>query len=519
MGRGRPGRRPPSDGSLDLEILDPATGESPTSEGGGGDRTSGATAITRRVRRLRTLSLLLIVLALAATGGGAFFGLAISDLRGIERTWRTARNVDAARVEADRRVLDRLDEVAEADDDAVAGPFAVIGDEAVRRIVNQERSLRDRPILDSKVSALRDQMLKAMEFRRFQLTPQRGQMGDTPLREVELELRIQLDRWGLDPLEVEATTIAALGPQLARLGRFADAATRTILLSAQGRNLLTIDVDADEIRVRQLESLPNKLLATAGGVAILEADLTIYPTDPVAPALARLPASDVFAAGDGTNDLWVIDGGFLRRVHTADGGVVEVGDPVELPPPEMQRVVGGSFDHVVLESQGSGRLELWSPATRSVTRELASSAGRFLAADRATVLWQGPLSSGDRRSDGFLHRLQIASGQRDLIALSRTDAASIALGPDGTAAVAAGPLAGRLGSVLVLPPDETGLTGTAGPRVAVGPGSLGWSTDGDWLFWLTPEGRIAVRRDGERPTSQLLRTGLDGLTALVVAGR
>ncbi|MDQ3107140.1 MAG: hypothetical protein M3Q68_04975 [Actinomycetota bacterium] len=517
MGRGRPGRRQRADGSFDLEVLDPLTGESLPSEDG--DRTDAATAIARRVRRLRALSLVLIILALAAGGAGATFGLAISDLRGIERTWRTAMNIDAARAEADRRVLDRLDEVADADDDAIAGPFAIIGDEAVRKIVSQERSLRDRPILDSKVSALRDQMLEALEFRRFQLTPQRGRMGDTPLQEVELGLRMQLDRWGLDPLEVEATTIVALGPQLARLDRFADAATKTILMSAQGRNLLTIDVDADETRARPLESLPRKLLATAGGVAVLEADLTIYPTDPEVPALAKLPASDAFAAGDGTNDLWVIDGPFLRRVHTAKGGVVEVGDPVELPPSEMQRVVGGSFDHVVLETFRSGRLELWSPATRSVTRELASGAGRFLAADRATVVWQGPLPSGDRRSDGFLHRLQIAAGQRDLIALSRTDAASVAIGPDGTAAVAAGPLAGRLGSILVVPPDQTGLTGTPGPRVAVGPGSLGWSTDGDWLFWLTPEGRIALRRNGAQPSSQLLRTGLGGLTALAVAGR
>ena len=76
--------------------------------------------------------------------------------------------------------------------------------------------------------------------------------------------------------------------------------------------------------------------------------------------------------------------------------------------------------------------------------------------------------------------------------------------------------------MLVLEVGTTGLVGTFGPRVAVDGPAMTWSPDSRTLFWRTPDGELAVRHaaaDGQPPQSELLRTGLRDLTAVVAFGR
>ena len=513
-------RRAP--GPAELEALDPLTGESLFGGESRGETAARTSRRMARARRLRRVAMVAALLAVACAGAATYFAVSIAQLRGIERTWRTAMALDAARADADGRVRAMAGHVAgDGDGDAALSALSAIGTEVAGGLRRHERSLADRRIVDSKVSDVRDLMVEALEFRRFQLSPTRNRIGDTPLQLAEAGLTTQLDRWDMAPSRVDAPELRSLTPALARLGRYADVETGTTLFALDGTTLHTIDVDRSTRRRRALPAT-GELVPTSGGVAVVNArGLAIYPPDPDAPAIATIdePVLHAVAAGDGSGDLWVVQGTSTSvRRYRVDGATSGwSGDPLPLPPNHL--VVGSTFDHLVLETESNG-LVLWSPATRRNGPPLAPEGARLLDAEGAVVLFQGPLPFSPRDSSDFLHRVHVGTDRRDLIGLPRTDAASAAIGPDGTAAVAAGPLAGRLGTILLLEPDATALVGGApGPRASVAPGTVAWADDGDALFWLTPDGAIAIAH-GTRPgTRQLLRTNLRGLDRLVVMGR
>lgn len=525
-------RRRDPEPDAELEALDPITGErllddAATSSAAVGTATEARrVAVARRAQRFRTARFAFLVLAIGCAASAAYFGVTIRQLREVERTWRTAIAADLARADADRQVLDTLEEVEGDDEHAATGPLGTIGDEVTRTLATAERSLADRRILDSKVSDLRDQMVEALRFRRFQLTPQRAQMGDTPLRKVDLAIDTQLDRWGLEPIEVDAPELRSLAGVLDGLRRFTDEPTGTTLFATtDDLTLITIDVDGSLARGRRVPRPVLRLLPAPGGVAVFDAvEVTVYPADVDAAPIAQVPASrHVFEAGDGTGDLWVVEavpsssagtGTAVRRFRPTAGEALQAPFVV----PAGRNAVGAAGGRVVLVDERGG-LQLWTPATGEIT-VVSTDSSRFLDGDRERLLWQGPLPFGDPDSDGYLHLYEVESERRELMALPPTDAATADLAPDGTVAIAAGPLAGRLGSILVARAGTAALTGVDGPRASLRGDAVHWSDDGRTLFWLTPDGRIALRhgstRDAEAAT---MRSGLAGLERMTILGR
>lgn len=131
--------------------------------------------------------------------------------------------VDTARAVADARVRSLVERLGSADAGSEQAALGPIGDEAAAALADAQRSLADRRIVDSKVSALRDAMVKALEFRRFQMSPQRRQMGSTPLERVNLELAMQLDRWDLPPGTAgRPVVLRSVAPALSALHRAVD---------------------------------------------------------------------------------------------------------------------------------------------------------------------------------------------------------------------------------------------------------------------------------------------------------
>lgn len=518
-------RRDP--GPVELEALDPVTGESlgvvPASSARTVDDARVPARTTARAARLRRLAILCGMLAVTCAAAAGYFAVSIAQLRGIERTWRSAMALDAARADADRQVRELLGDAASVDDQVTLVPLGAIGTEVAGGLRRHERTLADRRIFDSKVSDLRDAMVEALEFRRFQLSPTRNRIGDTPLQKVEVDISTQLDRWGLAPVRVAEPELASLAPALAQLRRYTDVETGVTLFALDDTTLHTIDVDGSTMRQRKVPFAGN-VISVSGGVAIGDGRLVVvYPPDPDADPMAVIEDEDgsgimAVAAGDGSGDLWVVQRGgtTVRRFHvdgTSSGWATE---PALLP--RGRTVVGSTSDHLVLETPGGG-LDLWSPSAPLEPTSLASEGARFLDAERSLVLFQGPLPFNRNAGSAFLHRYDVGTARRDLIGLPRTDAAAASLGPGGIAAVAAGPLAGRLGSILVLPPDAAALVGgRSGPRASVEEGSIAWAHDARSVFWLTPDGAIAIGY-GSGPDTQLLRTGLHGLDRLAVMGR
>ena len=523
-------RREP--GPAELEALDPLTGES-LSSSHRGDAGVDATDLRRkgaaaaRARRLRTAAVVAACLAVSCAAAAGYFAVSIAQLRGVERTWRTAMALDAARAAADRQVRELAGGrpgPSSSDDDAVVAPLQAVGSEVVRGLRGHERSLADRRIVDSKVSDLRDAMVEALEFRRFQLTPTRNRIGDTPLQQVEQTIDDQLDRWGLAPSTIDPPELASLEPALARLRRFADVETGATLFALGGATLHTIDVDRSDVRRRPLP-LPTSghLVAVSGGVAVVGGGrLWVYGPDPSDEPLATIDAdvSDAVPAGDGSGDVWVVQQGgrSVRRFHVDGAASGWATEPATLPP--GRTLVGATSDGLVLESPGEG-LEAWSTSLDGPVTMLASQGARFLDAEGTLVLFQGPLPLSPRAGSQFLHRYDVATDRRELIGLPRTDAATADIGPEGVVALAAGPLAGRLGSMLFLQPGSAALTGgaTAGPRASVERGSIAWAGDGQSVFWLTPDGDVGIAYGTDPPARQRLRTPLTGLDRIAVLGR
>jgi hypothetical protein len=458
-----------------------------------------------------------------------YFGRSISDLRGVDRTWREAMAVDRARDVADRTFQAMS---SGRDDEVVRRALGEVGAEEARRLQAAERSLHRRHILDPKVSDLRDEMAKALRFRRFQMGPDRVRIGDTPLVRVDGMLEDRLERWDLEPTSVPEATLTSFDHAMAPLRRYSSRRTGTTLAAATGQGQI-LEVAVDDSRTSTLRTPAEGagvqgLYAVEGGIAVFDGKglvLRTPATRSMAVELAVLLGGSVVPGGSGPDGtvLWVVLGPRQAPSTVTRVLVPATGDPPAagpVPVPTGRTVAGANRTSLFLASGlGGGRLERWDPSTGDLA-ELAPRGSRFLAASDRLVLWQGPLDFSDTGNGGFLHVLHLDTGAHELVGIPRTDAASAAISPDGrTIAVAAGPLAGRLGSVLLLEVGTTGLTGTPGPRVAVDGPALAWSLDSRTLFWRTPDGELAVLHQDGEPRTEVLRTGLHDVTAVVAIDR
>jgi hypothetical protein len=500
----------------DLEVLDPLTGEAVPV-----DRPPAATAEDgdHPGRRRRRLAVGLALASVACAGAALWFGLVVSSLRAAEEVWADAMALDGAREAADQAVRDRLSTVGNPEDDA-AGRAAIrsIGEETATRLLPLEERLREQRIADDRISDLRDLMLEALRFRRFQLSAERGLLGDTPLQKVEAQLDAQLGRFGLDRSQPPPATLASVTPALAALGRFADEETGTVLVASsfglgagRDRELLVVDIDASTVTRRTLPEHAPDLLA-AGDLVIASdgGTTTAYPLDVTKPAVWRRDGPLGVGGRPGTEvAMWawteagLVPVGFDGR----EGAPVPFrqrsdleGEPWELlADTEAGLLFAGLADNQVA-GRGVRRTALLLVDHRSgqVVRTIETD-GRFAGASPGFLAIQLP-----GRPTLEIHRL--ADGTSIELPLPRTDAGRIVQAPGREAfAFAAGPLAGNIASVLRLEFEgrSWNLIGVGGPRATVRPNTLVWSPSGEHLFWITPDGHLAMARDEDRRAVQL----------------
>lgn len=505
----------------DLEVLDPVTGEAVPA-----DRPPAAARLPRgRGWRRRRLALGLALASVACAGAAFWFGAIVWSLRTTEHVWAEAMALDRARQQADRALYEKLDAVGNPSDDPAAREgIRAIGEETSERLAPLEDRLRDQRIVDDRISHLRDLMLDALRFRRFQLSADRRLLGDTPLRRVEAELDVQLGRFGFERSAPPLPVLRSVKPSLAALSRFADEPTGTLLVTwtrgsrgGSDRDLLYIDVDASTITRRSLARAPGHLAATDGLVLVDDGrSITAYPLDPEAPPAWNRPrhlgspdARDWIAGRPGSGvALWSWEPEGIVPIDAA--GTAGVAVPIGPP----QRTAGeprallGDTDAGLVISDRDG-LRVIDPSSGAVVRSIDTD-GRFAGATRGFVAVQLP-----GRPVLEIHRL--ADGTSTELPLPRTDAGMIVQAPDDeTFAFAAGPLAGNIASVLRLDvlPRGWGLFGIDGPRATVRPGTVIWSPTGDHVFWATPEGQLAVAEDGAARAAQL-RAPIDGAQEIV----
>lgn len=496
----------------ELEALDPRTGQpiappSPVDEG-----TGSVVGHRRRLRRIRTA---LVVLAIASAGGAAYFAITIRTLRTVEETWRQAMAVDEARADADRRVLTVLESY---DDLESADRFLIaVGSETSGRLATAERRLDDLRIADPRLSALRDQMIEALRFRQLQMGAGRRRLGDTPLVEVEATLARQLGRWDLAPTEPARPRLAAADDTFARLARFADDPTGAVVVGVRRGALVVIDVDAGEVTTRPLSS-PVDRLVTAGPRTILvtgKDGITAYHLagKGVEPAWTRRGVS-AFATADGTG-AWVHEGPHIARVQP-DGTVAE--GPYTTPAGAVP--VAATGDGIVLSTstRGGATVELWHPA-RGDRQPLAGAVHRLIGAGPGLVVVEATATAAERQpeTDDDDRVVRVIDAAATVLGVLHfpTEVGAVAQRPGQQELVmSVGPLAGRVASVFRFTATGT-VTALQHPRVSIQPGALAWSPDGAVVFWLTPDGRIALHRLASRQ-SQPLRAPVEGLEQIVV---
>jgi hypothetical protein len=513
VARGRDRRA--GDDPRELEVLDPITGEAVPL-----DRPPVDHGLPRgRGWRRRRLALGLALASVACAAAAVWFGAVAWSLRATEHVWAEAMALDGAREAADRALYEKLDAVGNpSDDPATRDGIDAIGRETSARLAPLEERLRGLRIADDRISALRDLMLEALRFRRFQLAADRRLLGDTPLRRVEAELDVQLDRFGLDRSTPPTPVLRSVEPALAALGRFADDPTGTLLVTWTGSepSLLYVDVDASTLSRRPLPRPPQHLFAADDLVLVDDGrTITAYPLDPEGPPAWSRPRRlgppdrrDGVTGRPGSGIAWwAWEPAGIVPVDTtgAAGAPVPVGPP---GPADGSRELLADTDPGLLIGE-PGRLLVVDRETGAVVRSIIAD-GRFAGATRGFAAIQLP-----GRPVLDIHRL--ADGTSTDLPLPRTDAGMIVQAPDGeTFAFAAGPLAGNIASVLRLEvlPRGWQLIGIDGPRATVRPGTVTWSPTGDHLFWVTPEGQLAIAADGAARAAQL-RTPIDGAQELV----
>ncbi len=504
----------------DLEALDPTTGDALAA---GPSRTPLPTGdwvswITYR-RRLRRARVIFIVLSFASAGFAAYTGWSIATLRRVERTWRTAMAVDAVRQQTDKAIFEDL-EPFEPDDDTTDSFLVGVGVAATSELAKAETKLVQQRIPDRRTAVLRDLMVKALEFRQRQMSPQRRQLGNTPLLLADEVLATELRRWRLEPLEVSDRRLAATDEAVKRLRRFVDEPTSTIIVAIglAGRSLVTIDLDASTIERRELSESVERLLSVSPDVVITVglAGVRAYevnqPTSPK-PIWERTGAAAY--APPGADSVWIHEGPDVLRLDPR-GGVIAGPYPV----PAGLSPVGATRNGLVLVSapeSGFDDVFLWSPEqdrrkllAQGVRRVV--SAGHGLVTVERRFVVQGTDGAQTLPRDGVF---VVADTGRTVEQFDfDVPLVSAAQRPGGIEiAAAAGPLAGRLARVFRF--TIPGSVATGGPSASVDPGALAWSNDGSFLFWVTPDGNLAIHEPARRRVGLVRSGGIPYLQTIV----
>lgn len=510
---------------LELEALDPVTGQGLSEQDLRASTlvaARGQRADTRRAHRLRRLRLVLVVLSVACAVEATYLATTVRTTRAIERTWREVMAVDVARAEADREILETLRVFG--DDDSADALLIGLGAAARGDYRRAEESLERRRIPDRRVSALRDRMIEALRFRQLQMSPGRRRLGDTPLVVVERELATQLRRWGLEPTVVPEPRLPAAEQALERVRRYADVETGTTLVLHEGGGLTTVDLDAGTVKRRAVPVPIDDLFALGRDtvVAVGPNGTIAYGLDGERDPSPRWERPGAFAVGpDGQGGIWLEERGRLLSVDA--GGAA---GPQAFPVPAGRTPVGSTARGVILLSSAARgqRVELWVPETGARTL-LAEQATRFIGVGPTTVLLEAPLApeEANRRTDTtrFADATRLLADTGATVRLidlpapigASAERPAVETRPGATdVAVAVGPLAGRIATVLRI--GASTITPVNGPRTSIGPGTLTWSPAGDYLFWVTPDGRLALHDPATR-RSQVVRAPVGGVSTLV----
>jgi len=502
----------------DLEALDPTTGDAlvggltptplPT-----GHRASWTT-YRRRLRRAR---LVFIVLSFTSAGIAAYTGWSIATLRRVERTWRTAMAVDAVRQQTDQAIFDDLERF-DPDDDTIDSFLVGVGVAATSELAKAETNLARQRIPDRRTAVLRDLMVEALEFRQRQMSPQRRQLGNTPLLLADDALATELRRWRLDPDPVDSSPVAAATDTLARLGRYADEPTSTILvaLGKDGFSLLTIDIDGSALASRAISTVAERILAVAPDVVIAvgpngASAYTLGSPSSSGPLWER-PGATAFAV-PGDDHLWLRQDTEVFRLR-GDGSIAA--GPFVLPP--NSEPVGAAGAGLVLQSSpptGNDDVDLWIPDTGRSTR-LATGVRRVVGAGPSMVVAERRRAEEDVRLSGrFDDVSQVISDRgRTIETIDFNFPLGFAVQRPGGIEIAAsgGPLDGNIARVFrfTLP----GFQALDRPRASIEAGALAWSPDGEVLFWSRPDEGLAIHQPARR-RQQSLRVSTGPVTAIV----
>ncbi len=504
----------------DLEALDPTTGDAlaveasaPPSRPVTGDRASWAT-YRRRLRRAR---IVFVLLSFTSAGFAAYTGWSIATLRRIERTWRTAMAVDVIRSQTDNTIFNVLGEY-DLIDDKVDAHLVGIGSAAASELAKAETALGRESTPDRRTALLRDLMIDALEFRQRQMSPQRRQLGNTPLTFADDVLAMELRRWRLDPVPVDPAPFPAATDAVARLRRFADDPTSTVLvaLADDGLSLLTIDVDASTSTRRAIPVAADRLLAVAPDivVALRSNGISAYAlgSPSTEGPLWERPAAMAYAV-PGDDHLWIREGTDVLRLR-GDGS--SVAGPFPLPPGlEPVEAVGDGLVLQSLSTTENHAVDLWLPDAGRRIR-LASGVRRVVGAGHSVVVVERARSLEESRLTGeFGDVVEVISDRGRVIETIEFNVPfGFAVQRPGGIEVAAsgGPLAGNIATVFRF--TIPGFLAPNGPRALIEPGAVAWSTDGDFLFWSRPDKGLAIH-DPARRRQQTLRFSSGPVTAIV----
>ncbi|MEA3078446.1 MAG: hypothetical protein QOF60_3354 [Actinomycetota bacterium] len=454
-----------------------------------------------------------------AAGAAAYSATAVSSLRGIESTWRSATAVDRLRAKADAEVVSQFAALQNRDDPAAEAARKDIGEEASFRFGAYERALRTRRIRDGGVAKVRDAMVEALQVRSRQLTPARRFIGDARVRAADAALAAALRRWRLPARpDTPEPRLMSVDSARANLAHWADWTTYSVLVATDGAKLYVLDLDRDLAAVRTLDR-PNQddvdaMVLAGPGVVLLAGGLaSAYDLSPSTPSTRpawSLPATAIAdRAGGG---LWVANDSTVTAVD--DGGST-IGSPVRLP--RDRRMVGAVGDRLVLSwsSLATWSVEVWDPRTPAAAAVVLGD-GALVATDEDQVAFQratgSPLELGHE-----LDIVRLPSMAVRTVELPPTDAGPGSFSSDGRRlAFPAGPLAGRIAGAVVYNATTSYLSGLGPPSAEI-TGGVVWSPNDQDVFWLTPEGRIAVWGMGH--DSRILRMPYAGLRKFVGTGQ
>ncbi|MBW3557477.1 MAG: hypothetical protein KY454_11145 [Actinobacteria bacterium] len=483
----------------ELPAVDPDTGALLSA----GDTAAPAALPPRPGRRLHRVAAALSGLALMSGAGAVYAGATVVELRRVERVWQAAMTLDGQRAAAEETVVTTLRSYGEGDEAAV-GAIRRLGEDEARQLAGLEAQLREARILDGGLSRLRDDMVRALRFRQSALVTNRLQLDDRELRPLGARLADQRHRWRLPERRLSPVPrLAEADGARRRLEQFADEPTNTVLVGRTAAEVVVVDIDASRVHRRPAPGITGVFVWGELAIASADGRVTAHPLDVGEPPRWSVPGTSAFPAVE-PELIWVAAPDGVRLV---DLWGATVSPPVRLP--ARRTAVAATTGGLVLIGE-SGGIEVWQPTSGALLRTV-SRAGRLVAASKDSVAWQEP--------DATVIQVTPVTRDADVrhYPLRRTDAGPGAFSPDSSLlAVPAGPPAGAIARVVVVDRDDPGLRVSGGPATTFADASLAWSAGGDWLFWKTRDGRVALQRHGKRDV-RVLRADLGEVLSFVTA--